>query len=189
MTELQEEEYNKRFMIDIDSEGKDFVFFWKPEEENACFGNWFPLAFSVDGIHFHTSEHYVMYHKALLMGDEEIARAVLEDPDPHSAKKWGQRVKPWSQDIWNRERCRIMYEACFAKFQAEDMRQRLLNTGDAVLVEASPYDKIWGIGLLKTDKNARNPQRWKGLNLLGKVLMKIRQDVRYSQTLGPQELA
>lgn len=169
----------KQYQIDTaPSPDQDFVFFWKPDQPNGYLGNWFNAPFHANGIHFYTSEHYMMYHKALLMGDQEIANAIIQNPDPSTAKKLGSRVKPWNEEIWIRERCRIMYEACYAKFSAHlGLRNLLIATGDAVIAEASPLDKIWGIGIGVTNKDSANPQQWKGLNLLGKVLMKVREDL------------
>ena len=121
----------------------------------------------------------MMYHKALLMGDGEIARQILDNPDPSVAKKLGQCVSPWDEARWISERCRIMYEACHAKFSSHpELAALLLATGDLGIAEASPLDKIWGIGMGVTNPLAENPLRWKGQNLLGKVLMKVREDLR-----------
>lgn len=123
--------------------------------------------------------------KAMLMGDKEVAQKILTCGSPANAKKLGQTVKPWKEDLWLRERDRIMYECCLAKFKAHaDLREKLLATGDAILVEASPMDKIWGIGLAADDPAAQQPKKWKGLNLLGKALMRVRDELAAQQQGG-----
>ncbi len=176
-------EQPQRFLVEglLDTEA-GFVMFWKPDGENGLFGNWFPSPFEAGGIKFSCSEQYMMYHKAMLMGDETTAQLMLQEKDPKRHKKLGQSVKPWKEDLWLANRARIMYEGCLAKFsQNEDLRAQLLATGNAVLVEASPLDKIWGIGLKASDPNARKQASWKGLNLLGRVLMQVRSDLRAHQ--------
>jgi ribA/ribD-fused uncharacterized protein len=165
----------------LDTKG-GFVMFWKPEEAEGYLGNWFESPFEAGGVAFNCNEQYMMYHKALLMGDEATAQRMLAEKNPKNHKKLGQSVKPWNEELWLENRARIMYEGCQAKFsQNEELCQRLLATGDAVLVEASPLDKIWGIGLKASDPNARKQASWKGLNLLGRVLMQVRSDLRARQ--------
>jgi ribA/ribD-fused uncharacterized protein len=156
-----------------------FVCFWKPNQPNGYLGNWYDSPFILDGIHFPTSEHYMMYHKALLMGDIDCGDKILAATDPKMVKALGQRVKPWDEQLWLDNRCRIMYEACYAKFSAHaDLLGLLLRTGNTVLVEASPMDRIWGIGLSATHADAFNVAKWKGSNLLGRVLMRVREALR-----------
>lgn len=154
---------------------RSYVFFWKPSEPLGYLGNWYPAAFEANGVLYPTSEHYMMYAKAMLMGDESVAAQILASPDPGVVKKLGQTVSPWNEALWIENRNRIMFEACLAKFSAHaDLRASLLATGNAVLVEASPFDRIWGIGMGASHRDAENPAKWKGMNLLGEALMKVR---------------
>lgn len=160
-------------------EPNGYVCFWKPGDTDGIFSNWAATPFENNGDRYPTSEHYMMAAKARLMGDEKTRQQILVATNPAVVKKLGQQVKPWNERMWIDNRCRIMYEACMAKFSSSAaLKAKLLATGDKVLVEASPLDKIWGVGLIGSDPKSKNPREWKGLNLLGKVLMKVREDLR-----------
>ena len=152
-----------------------FTFFWRQTEQNGYMSNWYHSPFNI-GLHtFPTSEHYMMWGKAILMGDLVSTERILAATSPAQVKKLGQQVSPWNEELWLGERLRIMYEACLAKFETHaDLRDQLIATGNSILVEASPMDRIWGIGMSETNPNARDPTKWKGLNLLGLVLMRVR---------------
>ncbi len=173
---------------ELDSK-RGFVLFWKKDEPDGWACNWFESPFKVGGVSYTCSEMYMMHQKALLMGDHDIAEAILAEDNPARQKKLGQRVKPWDEEKWLANRCRIMYEGCMAKFQQnKELGALLLATGDKVLVEASPLDKIWGVGLKASDPNARRPAAWQGLNLLGGVLMKVRSDMREASAANEQNV-
>jgi ribA/ribD-fused uncharacterized protein len=123
-----------------------------------------------------TAEHYMMYHKALLFDDSEVATQILEAVTPIEVKALGRQVKNFDEEIWNENRYRIVKEGNILKFtQHLDLREKLLATKGKMLVEASPRDRIWGIGY--GAKNAlANKERW-GLNLLGRVLVEIRDEM------------
>ena len=114
-----------------------------------------------------------MYHKALTMGDSDTAQAILAASTPAEAKKLGRSIRPWDQQLWNQHKYTIMVDALLHKFSANpDLLKTLLDTGDAILAEASPDDTIWGIGL--SIDSAEQGVAWKGTNLLGKALMEVR---------------
>jgi hypothetical protein len=116
-----------------------------------------------------------MAQKARLFGDQEHARQVLACVSPAEAKKIGRLVEGFDGNVWDRHKYEYVQEGNYHKFsQHPALREFLLNTGNRVLVEASPVDKIWGIGMAKTDENIYNPNRWKGENLLGFALMEVR---------------
>ena len=120
-----------------------------------------------------------MYQKAVLFNDIKAAKRIMESDNPKTTKKLGRTVRGFNSEIWEQNREKIMFDGVLLKFlQNEDLKQKLLATGDAVLVEASPYDRIWGIGMKKTDAEKISPENWKGLNLLGKVLMKVREEIK-----------
>lgn len=162
-----------------------FVFFWGHEGARAnqvgkeCLSQWYPSAFTVDGRRFPTAEHFMMYRKATLFGDEEVAAKVLTAPGPGAAKSLGRAVRGFDQGVWDAQRQEIVVIGNVAKFsQAADLRDFLGATGHRVLVEASPVDRIWGIGLAADDDDIDNPLQWRGLNLLGFALMEVRDQLR-----------
>ena len=140
---------------------------------------WSRHPFEVDGVRYGSAEHFMMAEKARLMGDREKAAAIVSAPNAAAAKRLGRAVAPWDQELWERERFAIVVRGNQAKFgQHRDLRDFLLATGKRVLVEASPRDRIWGIGLSRDDERARDPRRWRGLNLLGFALMEVRRRLR-----------
>jgi len=165
-----------------------YVFFWghQPDDANSatefgreCLSQWFSVSFEVDGLTYASAEHFMMSEKARVFGDEETRRRILEAPDPDSAKRLGREVRNFDASTWLRERFAIVVRGSHAKFaQHPALLTFLLGTKDDVLVEASPLDAIWGIGLAADDQSARDPERWRGLNLLGFALMEARRRLR-----------
>lgn len=160
-----------------------FLFFWghtvKDEITKSCFSQWFPVKFEEDGVVFKTAEHYMMAGKAKLFSDQEILQKILQSGTPNQAKNLGRKVKNFDPKIWDGHKYEIVKKANLLKFtQNLKFQNFLLSTGDKILVEASPYDKIWGIGMLETDPRAENPLLWNGENLLGFALMEVRDELR-----------
>ena len=158
------------------------IYFWKISEPTyGCFSNWFHSPFSDNNNNqFGTAEHYLMYRKALLMGDQTIANQILQTHDPKLVKDLGRKVRNWDEATWELHRERIMFEAIYAKCMAHPaILQTLLGTGDKQIAEASPYDTIWGIGI--TAAEANRGTRWRGLNLLGESLMAVRSSFQEEQ--------
>lgn len=162
-----------------------FLHFWghQPQADGSigkgCFSQWFPAPFEVDGESYATAEHFMMAEKAHLFGDVAVRERVLAAGSPAQAKKLGRLVKGFDDALWERERFAIVVRANEAKFaQNPAMRDYLLGTGERVLVEASPVDRIWGTGLAADDPAADDPSRWRGLNLLGFALMEVRARLR-----------
>jgi ribA/ribD-fused uncharacterized protein len=123
----------------------------------------------------------MMWRKAVLFGDEAMAGRILAAPHPKVAKALGGRVTPFRQEEWDAHRYEIVVAGNLAKFgQDDELRDYLLTTGERVLVEASPMDRIWGIGLGRDDPRAADPRRWRGTNLLGFALMDVREGLRSS---------
>ena len=158
--------------------------FWghKPKFEGSidksCFSQWFPCSFIVDEIEYPSAEHYMMAEKARLFDDKEQLEKILETSSPAKAKKFGRLVKNFDVDTWNKESFDIVCRGNFAKFsQNPDFKEFLFKTGNKVIVEASPFDKIWGIGMKQQNDKVNNPLLWNGLNLLGFVLMKVRDEL------------
>ncbi|MEU6257531.1 NADAR family protein [Streptomyces sp. NPDC047043] len=141
----------------------------------SCLSQWWPSPFTVDGVTYATAEHWMMAGKARLFDDAEAERRVLAADHPSLAKKAGRLVRGFDEETWQRERFGIVVEGSVHKFTAHaDLRDFLLGTGGRVLVEASPVDRVWGIGLAADDEAAMDPERWRGPNLLGFALMEAR---------------
>ncbi|GAA4636501.1 hypothetical protein GCM10023196_086510 [Actinoallomurus vinaceus] len=122
-----------------------------------------------------TAEHFMMAGKARLFGDAEAEKRVLADDDPGKAKGAGRKVRGFDEETWAAHRYGLVVAANEGKFgQQPALRDFLLGTGDRVLVEASPYDTVWGIGLSASQPEAARPSQWRGLNLLGFALMDVR---------------
>ena len=156
-----------------------FVFFWKPP---TVFGQWTHSPFVIDGVSYTCGEQYMMAEKARLFGDAKVCQQILATDDPRQHKRLGRRVSGFTEKRWKKNREEIVYRGNLAKFsQNPDMKRQLLQTGDRTLVEASPLDRIWGIGLHSSDAAARDPARWKGLNLLGEALMRVRRELREAE--------
>ncbi|WP_435234704.1 NADAR family protein [Psychromonas sp. PT13] len=161
-----------------------YVFFWghkKPDVgiSKTCFSQWYDSPFSADGNKFITAEHYMMFHKAMLFNDVNSAEKVLRAKNPGEAKSIGREVLGFNEEIWLAKRFEIVVKANVAKFQSNAaLKEFLLNTHHRVLVEASPVDKVWGIGLAEDNKSSENPNLWKGENLLGFALMETRKIIQ-----------
>lgn len=143
--------------------------FWKPEQENGYLSQWYLRPFTI-GDTFSCAEQWMMVMKAKVFHDEEMAKKILAERDPKKMKALGRKVKGFTDARWDDVKYQIVLEGNLAKFrQNPDLLARLLKTGDATLVEASPRDKVWGVGTSKLD-----PAAWTGQNLLGKALMETR---------------
>lgn len=159
-----------------------YVFFWghqpnKPEITASCFSQWYGAPFTINGHSYPTAEHFMMAEKALLFGDDHTRERVLQAPTPGTAKALGRRVRGFDETTWLAHRFAIVVRANQAKFaQNPNLAAFLKQTGSRILVEASPVDRIWGIGLAQDDEKASNPNLWRGLNLLGFALMQVRDD-------------
>jgi ribA/ribD-fused uncharacterized protein len=158
-----------------------YLFFWGHEPKSnstACFSQWFDCAFECEGHRFATAEHYMMYRKACLFGDEKIAKAILSASHPGEAKALGRQVSGFQQLKWEQRRLEIVVSGNMAKFSADERsRSVLLNSRQRILVEASPVDTIWGSGLEARHPKAAHATAWPGLNLLGFALMQVRTEL------------
>ena len=158
-----------------------YVFFWGhtvPKDGSVCktcLSQWYPAAFTVDGVLYPTAEHWMMAAKARLFKDEEMLEQILSAPDPKSAKALGRKVRNFDSELWKANARRLVTEGNVAKFgQNELLRDYLFATGKAVLVEASPRDCVWGIGMGQDNPKAQQPATSRGQNLLGFSLMDVR---------------
>lgn len=179
--------YNLDWLIDNFESRKrtKYLFFWGHQKSqsgeltSSCFSQWWESPFIVDKIKFNTAEHWMMAQKALLFDDKEIYNKIIIAKSPAEAKALGRQVRNFDDQTWNNKRFDIVVRGSLEKFtQQKDLKEFLLNTKERVLVEASPVDRIWGMGLTADSEKAENPKQWNGLNLLGFALMEARDVIR-----------
>jgi ribA/ribD-fused uncharacterized protein len=168
----------------INPENK-FLFFWghQPSKDGTitktCFSQWWESSFLAEGIEYKSAEHWMMAKKAALFNDEEIFEKIIHCKSPAEAKKLGRAVQNYNDAIWLEKRFEIVKNGNLHKFsQSKDLKTFLLNTNERIIVEASPVDPIWGIGMASDHKDINNAEKWKGLNLLGFALMEVRDELR-----------
>jgi ribA/ribD-fused uncharacterized protein len=162
-----------------------YLYFWghRPQRDGSvgagCLSQWWPAPFEVDGRTYATAEHWMMWHKATLFGDAETAARVLTAGHPQRAKAFGRQVRGFHEETWAAHRFDIVVAGSVAKFgRHPELAAYLLGTGERVLVEASPVDRVWGVGLAADDPTIADPARWRGGNLLGFALMAARDALR-----------
>lgn len=161
--------------VAISGEWMNIVCFHNPDEENGVFSNWYLSRFTLDGRVFSSVEQYMMYSKAVLFGDMKTARKILSSDDPARIKAYGRLVSPYDDRKWSSVRESVVYEGLRAKFsQNPDNAALLLSTGDSILAECAVRDRIWGIGLSIDDPARFDRTQWRGRNLLGYTLMRVR---------------
>ena len=149
-------------------------FFW---ENSSPFSQWYKKQFQAQGLSFNSAEQYMMFNKALLFEDEEIAGKILETSNVRKQKELGRNIINFDQKVWEENARRIVYEGNYHKFnQNQDIKEILISTNNKLLVEAAPNDTIWGIGLSANDKMALDKPNWKGTNWLGYILTQLRDD-------------
>lgn len=163
---------------------EDFIFFWghTPAKggqiTESCLSQWWKCNFMENGIVFCCAEQYMMYKKALLFEDYEFAYKILKSMDPKEIKEYGRLIRNFNDEQWNLYKQEIVVHGNILKFsQNSELRDYLQNTGTKILVEASPYDKIWGIGMKKGTEGILDPSKWKGENLLGFSIMEVRERI------------
>jgi len=176
-----------------------FVFFYS---NGSPFSQWYPSRFTTKSVvapqlnanEYNCAEQYMMAEKALLFGDAMIYNKIMAQVSPRKQKALGRKVRGFNESTWKKMRERIVFQASYAKFsQNPELLRKLMATGDKTLVEASPTDRVWGVGMRASDPGIHNPKNWRGLNLLGKALtatretIKEKQAVRKENDLDPQE--
>jgi len=176
--------YTKDWLIKkVENEEKvKYLFFWghTPSKDGSitktCFSQWWVIDFVVDDIVYPTAEHWLMAEKARLFKDEEALARIIRCLSPAEAKKIGREVKNFDPGVWDQNKFEMVKTGNYHKFsQNAALRDFLVNTQDRVIVEASPRDQIWGIGMSEKHENAENPALWRGQNLLGFALMEVRE--------------
>ncbi len=147
-----------------------YVFFW-----NGIYSQWYPTKMIIDGKEFNCCEQWMMYNKAMTFKDYGTAQDIMDAESPSQQKALGREVEGFDKNIWDSVCMSIVYRGNLAKFsQNEELKKELLSTDRKIIVEASPHDKIWGIGMGEFDEGIEDPSNWKGLNLLGQAIMLVR---------------
>lgn len=145
------------------------IFFW-----GGIFSNWYPCKFIYKNIEFNCSEQALMYEKAILFKDREIAQKILDAKTPKEQKALGRLVKNYNENIWSKNREKIMINILLAKFTSNNkLKNVMIKYKNYQFVEASPFDRIWGIGLHEDNELIKDETNWRGQNLLGKALTKV----------------
>ena len=158
----------------------EFIFFWghkgkKDQISKSCLSQWWPCNFKANNIEYNCAEQYMMSEKAKLFHDEDIYNLILKEKFQWNIKSYGRKIKNFNDEIWNKNKFNIVVQGNILKFsQNEELKKFLVETGNKILVEASPYDKIWGIGMGIDEPDVKDPNKWKGENLLGFALMEVR---------------
>lgn len=163
-------QFEKEKALEDNVTTEQFTFFWKGW---PC--QWFPSQFEEEGRTYNCTEQYMMAEKAKLFGDEEIREKILNSEDPRIIKAFGRKVSNFNQKIWDENKFKIVVRGNFLKFsQNPSLKSKLLATKGTKMVEASPLDAIWGIGLDVKAALSKDPETWPGQNLLGKALDEVR---------------
>jgi hypothetical protein len=181
--------YTKQDIINRQNQGEEvnFCFFWGhqvPKDgqmTKSCFSQWYISPFKDEnGVEYTTAEHFMMAGKARVFNDNVILEKILASKDPKGVKALGRKIANFDAEVWDLHKYNIVKQGNWLKFsQNEAMKAFLLSTADAVIVEASPYDTVWGIGLLASDIKAQQAGTWLGENLLGFALMEVRDLLKY----------
>ena len=181
--------WNKRYLLELGENRPEMLLFYGHRVTKAvtetCLSQWYPCQFEVEGVTYTSAEQYMMAEKAKLFGDEEIRAEILNTDDPRMCKALGRKVKNFDKAVLDKEKEHIVRKGNTKKFlQNSALRNFLLSTGDKVLVEASPTDRVWGIGMGKNNPDALDPQKWRGQNLLGFALMNVRDFIAFMDSFG-----
>jgi len=162
-----------------------YCMFWKTQPASdktlsrGCLSQWYKSHFFSVANDYCCMEQFMMSKKAKLFGDDEILQQILSCSDPKKIKALGQKVRNFDETTWGKVKYSIVLNGNYQKFsQNPQLKNFLLQTGDKILVEASPYDGVWGIKMSESDENAQNPLKWRGQNLLGFALMEVRDVLR-----------
>lgn len=178
--------YSKpKYNIESINTKSTYIYFWghQPTKDGtiskSCLSQWWPCHFEKAGINYNSSEQWMMAEKARAFLDTEALSEILKSKTPKEAKDFGRQVNNFSEDVWKLKSYSIVLEGNLLKFdQNPELKEYLLSTGDAILVEASPYDKVWGVGMRQDEEGIDNPKNWQGKNLLGFALMEVRDIIR-----------
>lgn len=179
--------YSTSWLLDqlAHSQRVKYLLFWGHQPSKSgditktCFSQWWLADFVVAGVTYRSAEHWMMAEKARLFGDNAMVDRVLAAKTPAEAKKLGREILSFEPEVWDEHKYQIVKTGGLHKFsQHQALAEFLLGTHDRVLVEASPVDPIWGIGLSADAADAEDPTKWRGQNLLGFALMEVRDTLK-----------
>ena len=164
----------------------NIVCFYREYEEYGCFSNWYKADFEYAGKKFISAEQYMMYHKMMQFGAFDVAERILNETDQGTIKSLGRtKIDSFDPKLWDKTKYAIVKRGIRAKFmQNPELLQQLLDMGNALLAECSKNDRQWGIGIDITDESRMDTTKWHGQNLLGRILMEIRQELELRRFLG-----
>lgn len=150
------------------------------------FSQWLHVAFGyqfeLDGVGYNCAEQAMMAAKARCFNDNDALEIIMEQMHPRDQKRAGRLVQNFNKEQWEAVARDRVYAANWAKFtQNKGLLEALMSTGHKILVEASPYDQIWGIGLSVEDAKNSTPENWRGTNWLGQVLTCVREDLKFGE--------
>jgi hypothetical protein len=150
--------------------------FFSSDNKYKCFSQFAKCSFTIDGIIYNCAEQWMMCSKARTFPDNDnILAKILQSKIPSEIKALGRKVNNYDDTIWSKIRYNIVVKGNYAKFsQNDNLKKILLDTNNAILAEANPYDRLWGVGLAKENSDIHNPTKWRGQNLLGQALMEVR---------------
>src|SRR5687768_3369099 len=175
--------YNLKWVTDKFDNGETlkYIFFWGHSNKHGedvgkfVFSQWYPSAFTVDNLEYKTAEQWMMAQKASLFEDDETFDKILKAHKPGEVKELGRQIRGFDEGKWNEMKFEIVKTGNIHKFsQNKKLKDFLIGTGTRIIVEASPTDTVWGIGLNQDSKMIDNPHTWRGENLLGFALMETR---------------
>ena len=153
------------------------IYFW-----GSCYSQWAMRDMNIDNVKYNCCEQYMMARKAMLFGDQHSLDQIMRSHDPSKQKALGRKVNHFDKDKWEEIAREVVYIANFAKFtQNKDCSDELEKSGDKIIVEASPTDCIWGVGLRATDPKILDSKNWRGTNWLGEAIMDAREHIRKQQ--------
>ena len=165
--------------LNIDGRSVDAVYFHLPEETNGYLSNWYPARFTLDGLTFCCTEQYIMYRKCIILGDTDAANKIMQTEDPAMHQKIGQGAHGFNATLWSGIRQVVAMRGIYAKFaQNLTLKQKLLATGDAYLVECAHKDKTWACGRGLEEIERQDISLWSGKNILGFCLMEVRNQLK-----------
>jgi ribA/ribD-fused uncharacterized protein len=176
--------YSSNWLLQQPEAQLKYLFFWghTPRQagvvDKSCFSQWYPAAFEAASETYATAEHWMMAEKARLFGSDDVRQRIIAAKHPAEAKKLGRQVRDFDPQVWDAQKYALVVTGNYHKFsQHAELHDYLLTTQNRVLVEASPVDAIWGIGLAVDHPDATRPAAWPGENLLGFALMEVRDEL------------
>lgn len=171
--------YNRQMYCGKTMGMDEIIGFWRQTEKHGYMSQWYKSPMIIDGVEYTCCEQYMMAEKARLFNDLSILDEILQCTEPKRMKELGRAVKGFDTCKWEEHKYNIVFKGNLNKFtQNKKLAEKLLETGDTLLVEASPYDRVWGIGMGVSNASFRQPSKWRGSNLLGFAIMEVRDTIK-----------